>query len=226
MASRKKLRGFKSLTFRLVVRFHIGTILSVTSGYLLDPNGFRGLNNFLDYMTGYRLFTNQLPRAVDVVAEVLLKRFPYLATIEVPDFTKELNIEARKRNINNWLSVQAEMFGNTLEVSPLPSNTFEMRNPIEELCEQQKMNTKTIPTIPELKDVIGEGKYVSFLRLEGADLWYRCDNGFEFSVPLHDTSGAVFNARDKSIFFMRWIRRQIDFWRETEKAKAENITNE
>lgn len=54
----------------------------------------------------------------------------------------------------------------------------------------------------------------SFYR-EG-NLYYTTDTGITFAVPLDDTQGATFLNEDKSIFFMRWIRRHIQ--------QMENIT--
>jgi hypothetical protein len=51
---------------------------------------------------------------------------------------------------------------------------------------------------------------VKFNRLEAGELWYVCEDGFQFPVPLTDTYGAVFNAEDKGMFFMRWIRKHME----------------
>lgn len=41
------------------------------------------------------------------------------------------------------------------------------------------------------------------------ELWYETDTGFTFPVPINDAQGATFLAKDKSIFFTRWIRRHL-----------------
>ena len=41
------------------------------------------------------------------------------------------------------------------------------------------------------------------------NLYYKTDTGLTFPVPLEDTQGATFLAEDKSLFFMRWIRKHI-----------------
>jgi len=51
---------------------------------------------------------------------------------------------------------------------------------------------------------------VKFNRLEAGELWYVCEDGFQFPVALEDTHGAVFNAEDKGLYFMRWIRRHME----------------
>jgi hypothetical protein len=40
-------------------------------------------------------------------------------------------------------------------------------------------------------------------------LYYQCENGFQFPVPVADTNDAVFKSNDKGIFFMRWIRKEL-----------------
>jgi hypothetical protein len=58
-----------------------------------------------------------------------------------------------------------------------------------------------------IKDCIhGE---VEFQFYRAGNLYYKCYNGFEFCVPISDTDGATFPAKDKGIFFMRWIRKEL-----------------
>ena len=59
---------------------------------------------------------------------------------------------------------------------------------------------------------------VRFTRFANKELWYVCEDGFEFPVPLHDTDGAEFQAADKGAFFMRWIRTHMEM---ISAAKAE-----
>jgi hypothetical protein len=60
--------------------------------------------------------------------------------------------------------------------------------------------------------------FVSFSKMVNQELWYVCDDGFEFAIPLSDTEGAEFKAKDKGMFFMRWIRKHMAM---IEAAKAE-----
>lgn len=50
---------------------------------------------------------------------------------------------------------------------------------------------------------------VTFQYYRDGELWYECENGFKFPVPVTDTGGAVFLREDKGILFMRWIRKWI-----------------
>lgn len=63
--------------------------------------------------------------------------------------------------------------------------------------------------IPKLKDcVIGD---VHFTFYQNGELWYQCDNGFNFRVPISDTEGGKFLAHDKALMFMRYIRAEIKY---------------
>ena len=42
------------------------------------------------------------------------------------------------------------------------------------------------------------------------NLYYKTDTGVEFHIPISDTNDATFEAEDKSIFFMRWIRKTLE----------------
>lgn len=42
------------------------------------------------------------------------------------------------------------------------------------------------------------------------NLYYKTDTGLTFPIPLEDTQGATFLSEEKSIFFMRWIKRHIE----------------
>lgn len=61
----------------------------------------------------------------------------------------------------------------------------------------------------DIKDMVGGDKKVRFLHYKDNELWYVTDTNFEFPVPISDTAGAIFNAEDKAIYFMRWIRSHI-----------------
>ena len=56
---------------------------------------------------------------------------------------------------------------------------------------------------------------VKFKYFHDNTLYYECVDGFTFPIPVNETTneqGAspVFQAEDKAIFFMRWIRKAMD----------------
>src|SRR4051812_25242756 len=63
--------------------FDLGTVLSVTTGRLVAPNGMDDLYDILNFLTGDNLFTHVLPRANRWAAPLLLAQFPRLANVDV-----------------------------------------------------------------------------------------------------------------------------------------------
>lgn len=108
--------------------FHLGAILSVTTGHLLAPSGISGVHELLDFMTGDTLFTHQLPRACDECAPALLAQHPQLAGIGVPEFTDPADVDP-------WVTRQAGRFGEQLPVAPLAPGVHEFKGPLTELAE-------------------------------------------------------------------------------------------
>jgi hypothetical protein len=108
--------------------FHLGDILTVTTGRLVSPRLMDGLYDILNYMTNDNLFTHQLPRASDECAPYLLKQHPYLAAVAPPDFpTQDAAWE--------WLNEQVAIFGERLPVSPIPLDAHTYKHPVQELVE-------------------------------------------------------------------------------------------
>lgn len=60
-----------------------------------------------------------------------------------------------------------------------------------------------------LKELVSDGKHVHFQFYRKGELYYKTDDGFEFSVPVADAGDGVFLASDRAMFFMRYIRKQL-----------------
>jgi hypothetical protein len=59
-----------------------------------------------------------------------------------------------------------------------------------------------------------KGKVYRIFNNGDPNLWYKCDDGFLFSIPEEDTHNSqgdepVFLPEDKAIYFMRWIRKAM-----------------
>jgi hypothetical protein len=65
--------------------------------------------------------------------------------------------------------------------------------------------------LPDIKDLVREGKRVAFVRYQNGELWYRHQDGFEFPVSITDTGDGVFLVEDRALVFMRWLRKHIAF---------------
>lgn len=65
-----------------VRNFHIGDILSITTGRLVSPRRMDGVYDILNYMTGDDLFTHQLIRAAEECAPALREQHPDLTDVD------------------------------------------------------------------------------------------------------------------------------------------------
>lgn len=95
------------------MRFHLGDILSITTGRLVSPDGMDGVWRLLNHMTGDSLLTHQLPAAARVMTPSLLGQFPELSTVDASPVTDEPTAKA-------WLAQQVARFGEWCEVAPAP----------------------------------------------------------------------------------------------------------
>jgi len=107
--------------------FHIGDVLSITTGRLVSNRHAGGVCDILNYMTGDNLFTHQLPGAADECRPVLLKNFPQLAHVDASCVTV-FNLQA-------WLTEQVALFGETLEVETLADGQHRHKDALTELVE-------------------------------------------------------------------------------------------
>ncbi len=106
--------------------FHPGTVLSVTTGRLLSPDGIGGLYEILNWMTGDNLFTHQLIRASQECQEPLLAQHPALRDVTIPDDPGPDGWDA-------FIEGLAVTYGSTLAVAPLDPKDHTVVDPIAEL---------------------------------------------------------------------------------------------
>ncbi|WP_433364146.1 hypothetical protein [Streptosporangium sp. CA-115845] len=106
--------------------FHLGDILSITTGLLVSPTHMDGIYRILNWMTSDNLFTHQLPRAGEECREPLLEQHPDLADVQTPD---EFD---GKEHVERWLAEQVERFGETRPVAPLHPEDHTRINPFDE----------------------------------------------------------------------------------------------
>lgn len=59
-------------------------------------------------------------------------------------------------------------------------------------------------------DIIKASKFSKFVSYREGNFIYETDQGYQFTIPLDDISGATLLNEDKTIFFMRWIRKQVE----------------
>lgn len=61
-----------------------------------------------------------------------------------------------------------------------------------------------------IKDMVSGGKLATFINYRHKELWYKTECGFEFPVPIEDVGDATFNATEKAMLLMRYIRKHIE----------------
>jgi hypothetical protein len=85
--------------------FHIGDILSVTTGRLVSLDHIAGVVNVLDFMSGDSLHTHQLIIAAPIYRPVILQQLPDLNDVETPsEFVSD-------QSVYDWLDEQVIKFG-------------------------------------------------------------------------------------------------------------------
>ncbi len=107
--------------------FHLGDILSVTTGRLVSPRHIDGVYDILNWMTGDNLMTHQLPRACGECEGLLRAQHPDLIAIAIPEFGGD------KDAVGRWLAEQVAIYGETREVAPLAAEDHTRIDPIAEL---------------------------------------------------------------------------------------------
>jgi len=91
--------------------FHIGDVLSITTGKLVSLRHIEGIYDILGFMTGENLMTHQLPRACREVATEILRQHPDLAAVSAPTLTPE--------TWRLWLDEQVENLGESRSLTPM-----------------------------------------------------------------------------------------------------------
>jgi hypothetical protein len=109
--------------------FHLGDILTITTGRLVSPRHIEGVYDILGWMTGESLFTHQLPRVAKEACPVLLAAHPQLASVD-----KDAEINAG--NLDAWLAARVAEFGEMLPVPKLNADQHERIDPLSELAEK------------------------------------------------------------------------------------------
>lgn len=60
------------------------------------------------------------------------------------------------------------------------------------------------------KEHVVDDQKVRFEFYRDGILYYKTEKGLLFEVPISDAGTACFNAEDRAILFMRWIRKQLE----------------
>jgi hypothetical protein len=132
--------------------FHIGDILSISTGYLVSPRHMEGVYDILNFMTGDTLFTHQLPRAANECRPWLARQHPQLesandwAAAAMATIPEDAPPAARKVIIDSFIAAAVERFGETLLIEPIPADDHERKDALTELRELMP-NAQVIPVV-------------------------------------------------------------------------------
>ena len=119
-------------------KFHLGDVLSITTGRLVSQRHIDGVYDILNFMTSESLFTHQLPIVGDICKPALFEQHPQLKDVDASS--------VNEKNYKQWLAEQVAKYGEELSVSPLVDGQYEARNPLQELHEMAP-NAKVIPVV-------------------------------------------------------------------------------
>ena len=124
--------------------FHLGDVLSITTGRLVSPRRMDGIYDILNFMTDSNLFTHQLSRAINECKPHLLGQFPQLDCPELQFALGELiemletssGKEEPDKLILGWLSKLTSgkygvRFPEMLTVKTIPNTAHKKRDPLE-----------------------------------------------------------------------------------------------
>lgn len=104
-------------------KFHLGALLSVTTGAMVCPSGNpKEFFELLNYMTADNLDPHEVASAMKECRPSLFAQFPFLSNINIK--------EANPENFEQWLSDQVKLYGKMFTVQPLPPGAHQVENNI------------------------------------------------------------------------------------------------
>lgn len=124
------------------MKFKTLEIYSAVVGRLLCDMG--KVHEVLDFLTGDQNFTHQLPRVMKECQPHVFKQFPQMETFDISGCDS-----------SNWKSYADQIvaiFGEELEIQPIPRDSHAFKNPITEA--QEMMGGKPVIVVgPTTDDV-------------------------------------------------------------------------
>lgn len=108
--------------------FHLGDLLSISTGRLLAPTGIAGVCAILNHLTDDDLMTHQLPIACEAMQPELADQHPWLGQVEVPEGLDHVTVPA-------WLVEAVAKWGERHEVRPAP-RAWGQHDPIRDFHNQ------------------------------------------------------------------------------------------
>jgi hypothetical protein len=98
--------------------FHLGDLLTVSTGRLYSPKLILGTKEFMDYLFSTDVPISMVPRASVLCRPFILAQFPWLSEIELTEQSQLTSTE----QIKNWITSQVSRYGEKHSVKKLPSD--------------------------------------------------------------------------------------------------------
>lgn len=70
-----------------------------------------------------------------------------------------------------------------------------------------------------IKEMVSDNKKAKFLFFKLNELWYETETGFKFPVPINDVQDGIFNAEEKAILLMRYIRKHVAYLEQAQHSE-------
>ncbi|AOY74740.1 hypothetical protein [Clostridium formicaceticum] len=93
-------------------KFHIGDVLSITTGKLVSTRHMDGIYDILKFMTGRSVFTHEIPDFIRECQKFLLEQFPQLTHANAD--------QVDENSLESWIKEQEKTYGKELDIKPLP----------------------------------------------------------------------------------------------------------
>jgi D-mannonate dehydratase len=132
--------SLKSKELDVEKEFHIGDILSVTTGKALSPHLMDGLTEILEYMVREELQIYQMGPAARECTPYLLAEMPWLADISTEDVDHH--------NIKEWLERVVSLYGEFHVVRPIHPEDHDHVSLIEGV-QRMAGSKKVVEILPE-----------------------------------------------------------------------------
>lgn len=116
-------------------KFHLGDVLSVTTGMLVSPTHMEGIYGILNFLTGESLFTHQLPRARESCEASVLAAFPTLRNVKQSTLKKWIDKYGPEEGCKAWVEGISWCRDLSMEVEIDHLGFFEHKDPVDELVE-------------------------------------------------------------------------------------------
>lgn len=107
--------------------FHLGDLLSLSTGRLVAPGGFGDVHRLVEFLAGGPVWTHQIPAATDALLPGLIGQHPWLTGITAPESFDD------EAYVWRWLDEQIAEHGEHHDVTPIEGGWG--RDPVADLVE-------------------------------------------------------------------------------------------